>query len=88
MYADDLKIYRTVSTLDDCSRLQKDLDIIQKWCNENDQLINTKKCYVLTFSRKVICDYWIGGVKILRATEFRDLGVVFVVSLFAIILNM
>jgi hypothetical protein len=80
MYADDLKIYRTVSTLDDCSRLQKDLDIIQKWCNDNDQLINTKKCYVLTFSRKldkIICDYWIGGVKILRATEFRDLGVVF-----------
>jgi hypothetical protein len=33
-------------------------------------------------------DYWIGGVKILRATEFRDLGVVFVVSLFATILNM
>jgi hypothetical protein len=80
MYADDLKIYRTVSTLDDCSRLQKDLDIIQKWCNDNDQLISTKKCYVLTFSRKlnkIICDYWIGGVKILRATEFRDLGVVF-----------
>jgi hypothetical protein len=43
-------------------------------------LINTKKCYVLTFSRKfekVMCDYWISGVKILRATEFRNLGVVF-----------
>jgi hypothetical protein len=24
-----------------------------------------------------MCDYWISGVKILGATEFRDLGVVF-----------
>ena len=36
MFADDLKLYYTIHNLNDCLRLQDDLDLILNWCNIND----------------------------------------------------
>lgn len=52
LFADDLKIYRTISSLPECCALQADIDELQQWCIENGMELNTKKCKCITFTRK------------------------------------
>ena len=40
LYADDLKIFRTVSVKSDCSLLQNDLQRFYKWCIDNQLELN------------------------------------------------
>ena len=52
LYADDLKIYSTIKTLNDALALQKDLNVFCSWTVKNRLLLNVSKCKVLTFHRK------------------------------------
>lgn len=67
LYADDLKFIRTIETSDDCVYLQKDLDSLIKWCENNKMMLNKNKCCYIKFSRKhksVTYDYHINDHKI------------------------
>jgi hypothetical protein len=35
VFADDLKIYRSISDVDDCKLLQHDINSVQNWCLDN-----------------------------------------------------
>lgn len=53
VFADDLKLFRTVDCLDDTLLLQGDLDSFASWCRCNDLAISKDKCKVTRFSRNM-----------------------------------
>jgi hypothetical protein len=80
LFADDLKIFHGIHSLADCQSLQKDLDLINVWCAENDLQLNIAKCSIITFSRKkqrITYDYNIQNTILLRTSQHKDLGVTF-----------
>jgi hypothetical protein len=50
-YADDLKLYMRVSSIDDCRLFQQDLNLLQGWCREKKYDLNAGKCKSISFSR-------------------------------------
>lgn len=78
MYADDLKIYRTVSSSLDCFALQEDLNRLLAWCNLNRMQVNSTKCKVISFTRQlspIDFAYTMGPDNLERVAKIRDLGV-------------
>jgi hypothetical protein len=47
LFVDDLKICRSIRNVDDCKRLQHDIDSVQDWC-----LVNGMKLTTVSFTRK------------------------------------
>jgi hypothetical protein len=80
LYADDMKLKKTIKSEIDCIQLQKTIDLLQSWCVNNGMLLNANKCKVISFHRskanKIYFDYSIGGVLLDRVTHIRDLGVI------------
>ena len=80
LYADDLKIFNTVSSLEDCVTLQDSLARICNWCTRNKLYLNVSKCNVMTYTtsaRPVIFDYNVDGAVLQRPDTLADLGVIF-----------
>ena len=80
MYADDLKLYSEISEIDDCVNLQRNIDLLTLWCNENKLDLNIKKCKVMTFSRlrnNIKFTYSISGQTLDLVETMKDLGVHF-----------
>jgi hypothetical protein len=50
--ADDLKMYRTVTNVDDCKLLQHDINSVNNWCLANGIKINIGKTTIISFRRK------------------------------------
>ena len=51
LFADDLKLFRKITSLTDCQLLQLDIDAISNWSIINDLPLNIKKGCSLTFSK-------------------------------------
>ncbi len=47
MFADDTKVYRQVSTVEDCEALQKDINELENWSNTWQMRFHPQKCKVL-----------------------------------------
>lgn len=80
IYADDLKIYSRIKSADDCRELQNSLVNISQWCKTNNLDLNTKKCNVMSFTRRmgtILFDYSINDSVLTRPEVICDLGVVF-----------
>lgn len=80
MFADDIKLYYTISGPLDCLILEKNLQTLQNWCQINGLHLNVKKCKMMSYGRKqdiVIYPYKLGNQIIERVDVFRDLGVLF-----------
>ena len=79
VYADDMKIFRQISSPADHISLQNDLNRFSIWCQKNFLMLNTTKCQTITYSRKRLPppprDYFLNGIPVSRVTLFRDLGV-------------
>ena len=52
LYADDSKMYRVISTQEDLSTFQSDIDKISDWCKMNKMRINSKKWKIMRITRK------------------------------------
>ena len=52
IYADDVKIYRTIESVNDSDLLQSDLNAFNDWCFVNKMFLNIDKCKVINFTRK------------------------------------
>ena len=52
LYADDLKLSRTIASSSDAHLLQADLDIVAQWDTLNSLHLNLSKYQVITFSRR------------------------------------
>lgn len=77
-FADDLKMYRIISSALDCVILQNDIDTLIVWCGDNGMRINSSKCKAISFSRSPaprMHHYAIGAIELERVSEICDLGV-------------
>lgn len=80
LYADDLKIYRTVRDVGDCIRIQDNLNKFSQWCTNNGLALNLGKCKVMRFYRNshpVFFNYSIDSTLLEPTSIFKDLGVFF-----------
>ncbi|PNF20040.1 hypothetical protein B7P43_G05817 [Cryptotermes secundus] len=78
LFADDIKIYRAISSPHDCYLLQSDVNSIQGWCIANCMKLNISKTKVISFTRKtnlLIYDYKLFQTSIARTDSVKDLGV-------------
>lgn len=80
LYADDLKIFRSISHPSDRSLIQEDLNRFAFYCRENHLFLNFSKCCFITFSRKPLAavpiTYEISNHIISRVHSVRDLGII------------
>ena len=79
-FADDLKIYRKINSMNDSKLLQDDIDCLVSWCSENKMELNTSKCKFISFTRKrnpVTHTYIVNGLHLCRVDSVTDLGVLF-----------
>lgn len=82
LFADDLKIFIKINTINDCIQLQKDLDALTHWCSVNRLNLNISKCTVVSFTRCSIrkfqlFNYQINGTPLIRSQVVKDLGILF-----------
>mgnify|MGYP000512335400 FL=1 len=80
LYADDLKIFKRIDSLDDCHSLQQNLDQINNWCFNNNLQLNLEKCSMVSFTTKTTIiknEYLLSNNSVSRLDTFRDLGVTF-----------
>lgn len=80
LYADDLKIFKTIDNPYDALILQKDLETLANWCHYNKMSLNVQKCFVISFTRnnsKILTSYNIDGHILQRNVNIKDLGVIF-----------
>lgn len=78
-FADDLKLFRSISSSYDCQLLQDDLGTVVNWCRRNNMILNTKKCAVMSISHsrdKTMFQYTIDGEVLERVSNKKDLGVI------------
>jgi len=77
-FADDIKLYMSVSTIDDCLKLQIDINTFSEWFDKLGLSLNLSKCKVMTFTRihSPIVSYRLGKSGIIRVTNdcVMDLG--------------
>lgn len=79
VFADDLKLYRTIRTQNDIPNLQLDIKKISIWCRRNKMVLNASKCTHIKFSRKnnpIPASYLIDNTTIAEVSSMRDLGVI------------
>lgn len=80
LYADDLKLIRTVTNTNDCELLQLDINNVSKWTDMNALELNISKCFVVSFTKNVDTinfNYVINNSALERRCEVKDLGVIF-----------
>ena len=80
MYADDTKIGRAVSNIEDNRRLQADLDRVQEWSDKWQLRFNSSKCKVMHLGHnnsKALYSMNCNGSKVVleSSAEEKDLGV-------------
>jgi hypothetical protein len=78
LFADDLKIYRTITNVDDCKLLQHDINSVHNWCLANGMKMNIGKTTIISFSRKtnsILFNYTLCNNLVTRSQCIKDLGV-------------
>lgn len=80
LYADDLKLFATVSNTSDCINMQSDLNRLHNYCQMNKLHLSYSKCQYISFTRKksrLIFEYGVGGNILESVSRVRDLGILF-----------
>ena len=80
LYVDDIKVYKVIESPKDAMKLQYDLSALVNWSKQNGLSLNTKKCNIISYSRRKNLSefvYNIDGVNLDRTREVKDLGVFF-----------
>lgn len=78
LFADDMKIFRSIQGVGDAELLQEDLLRVVNYCEINNLDLNIAKCLVISFTRKkhtIEYDYSISNQPLARSDVTRDLGV-------------
>ena len=80
MFADDIKIYKAIKSLEDNSCMQTNLKRLHEWCESNRIHLNLEKCKLLSFYRghsPSAYTYHIGDHALDVVSGISDLGVFF-----------
>ena len=76
MFADDMKLYRSVCQTPDTQALQRDLDLLFEWSELWQLPFNLAKCRSLHFGRRNAAhSYHMGGAELTQVLVEKDLGV-------------
>lgn len=78
LFCDDIKIFRSIHSMDDCRSLLEALVDLNRWFDHNLLKMNPSKCNIISFTRSkqpIIFDYTLDFISIPRSTCVRDLGV-------------
>lgn len=78
LYADDLKVYKAITTEHCANNLQIDLNNFHDWCILNRMFLNVEKCKFIKFTRsltKKINSYHINNNRLAQVDIIKDLGV-------------
>ena len=78
-HADDVILYSYIYSMDDCYKLQKDLDSLTMWSNKWQIFFNPRKCEFLRITNKknfISFTYHINDCSIQEVTHAKYLGVV------------
>ena len=62
LYADDVLLYSTINSVEDCYTLQEDLNTLNKWSQTWKMIFNTSKCEFLKIAEKlnpILMQYYI-----------------------------
>lgn len=65
LYADDLKIFKTIENIVDCHCIRELLNSVIDFCQENSLYLNVYKCFSMSFARntdKLLFDYYIENI--------------------------
>lgn len=80
IYADDVKIFRSIKNLSDSALLQQDITALNNWATLNNLPFNIPKCKIMTlyFGHTYIQNnYTILTSTLKRETKIRDLGIIY-----------
>ncbi|CAB3993888.1 Hypothetical predicted protein [Paramuricea clavata] len=78
LFADDSKLYKTISKLSDSEALQEDLSCLSDWCKDWNMDFNTSKCKALNISKKkspTVRNYQLNNESLVTVKEITDLGI-------------
>ena len=78
LYADDILLYRTISSIDDCTQLQRDIDSLIKWSSTWQLPFNFNKCEFLCITNKfspITTTYYMDTNSIKQVSSAKYLGV-------------
>ena len=78
LYADDTKLYKSVTSVCDCQSLQTTLGNLNSWSKHNRIKFNTSKCKSLTVTRKkfpLVHEYTLDSAQLEHVSTEKDLGV-------------
>ena len=82
MYADDLKIWARVSSMDEALGLQRSLESLYRWSLDWELPINLAKCSVLPLlATDPLQNYHLGGAQLSVVSVIKDLGTVLSIDL-------
>lgn len=77
-YADDTKIFKKVSNLNDRTELQNRINILSEWSQANGLTLNPEKTYHVSYGKEIFASLYILNGQIIQEKEsVRDLGVIF-----------
>ena len=77
-FADDMKLFKRISSITDNIHLQDDLNSLVQWSSSTDLTLNPSKCKVQTISRKrkpIKTSYTMGDSDLEQCSDEKDLGV-------------
>ena len=80
LFADDTKLYKNITSVNDCNQLQETLTHLDTWSQDNNITFNGSKCKVLSVTRKkapISFPYHLGSTELSRVDDEKDLGVIF-----------
>ena len=75
LYADDILLYHTISSVDDCTLLQKDIDSLIKWSNTWQLPFNFNKCHVTNKFSPNTTTYYVDTRSIKQVSSAKYLGI-------------
>ena len=79
MYADDVKLHKTIRCEDDVHALQSHIDSFAECSHLWKLSLNPTKCHVISFTLRtspILATYKIDTVVLERCSKVRDLGVI------------
>ena len=75
LFADDCKVYKPISSVNDCVSLQDDLNSVCAWTRNWQLSFNKDKCVVLRVRKNTDFTYSMDGKALKSVKEQKDLGV-------------
>ena len=76
MFADDIKLYRSIRSVEDCFMLQNDINIMLDWSRHWLLSFNVSKCKVLHIGNTSYTgNYALDGIQLELLDNYRDLGI-------------